>query len=98
MVKRVYGTANGQNIIFERMEGNRWEARVPSNLSGEYAVDLYAEDMAGNISYFCKMLFVINGHRMSVRILERGYKADTSINGFIAGIKEGGYAVECKIH
>lgn len=97
MVRRVSGTANGVRILFERAEGNRWEARVPPNLSGEYAVDLYAEDMAGNVSYCCKMLFAISGHKMRIQILDRGYEADASIGGFLDGLAEGGFTIEYTI-
>lgn len=97
MVRRVSGTANGVRILFERAEGNHWEARVPHNLSGEYAVDLYAEDMAGNVSYYCKMLFAINGHKMKVQILDRGYETDASIGGFLDGLAEGGFTIEHQV-
>lgn len=94
MVRRVSGTANGQRIFFERARGNYWEARVPPNLSGEYAVDLYAEDMAGNVSYFCKMLFVISGHEMKVEVLDRKYGTEASIGGFLEGLAEGGFTID----
>lgn len=94
MVRRVSGTANGVGILFERTEGNRWEARVPPNLSGEYAVDMYAEDMAGNVSYCCRMLFAISGHAMKIEILDRGYKGEVSLGGLLDGLAEGGFTVE----
>ena len=97
MVRRVSGTANGVRILFERAEGNRWIARVPPNLSGEYVVDLYAEDMAGNISYYCKMLFAVSGYKMRVQILDRGYEADVSAGGFLDGLAEGGFTVEYQV-
>lgn len=103
MVRRVFGKANSQDIIFERKEGGRWEVTVPSNLDGEYAVEVYAEDDAGNVAYVCSMVFIICGHELQVKVLDRGFsgKAGTrsftgtaSIGTFLAGLQEGGFTVE----
>jgi hypothetical protein len=106
MVARVFGKANGAEIIFTRMEGDRWEITVPSNIEGEYAVELYAEDDAGNQSFACAMLFTICGHDLRVKIIDRGYgglvttnpfTGEISIGELLAGIQEGGFTVERKI-
>lgn len=88
MVQRVFGRANGIEITFEHQEGDWWCATVPSNLEGEYIVDVYAEDEAGNVAYKCKMLFAICGHELQAYVLDSGYRAE---------LKEGGYNVGCRI-
>lgn len=88
MVRRVFGKANGAKIIFEHQEGDWWCVTVPSNLQGEYIVDVYAEDEAGNVAYKCKMLFAICGHELQAYVLKTGYRAE---------MKEGGYSIECRI-
>lgn len=60
MVVRVYGSANGVDITFTPIGDDRWECAVPRVPSGEYVVDLYAEDEAGNIGYAATMLFIVN--------------------------------------
>lgn len=60
MVVRVYGSTNGVDITFTPIGDDRWECAVPRVPSGEYVVDLYAEDEAGNIGYAATMLFVVN--------------------------------------
>lgn len=51
MVQRVFGRANDFEVIFEHQEGDWWTITVPANLEGEYIVDIYAEDEAGNVSH-----------------------------------------------
>lgn len=79
MVKRVFGRANGTEISFERKGGDRWEAIVPSNLEGEYIVELYAENDAGNITYFCKSLFVVSGHELHAYVVPQGFSVDAGM-------------------
>lgn len=73
MVRRVYGKANDFDIIFNHIEGDRWETILPGNMYGEYVVELYAEDTAGNVSYFCTMLFIIFGHTVQCYIVPEGF-------------------------
>lgn len=96
-IKRVIGKVNGQDIIFSKGEGNWWDIAIPPSLSGEYVVEVYAEDVAGNYSYLCKMLFSICGHELQVRILDGGLTGEVkasalegvvSIGEFLASIQE----------
>ena len=99
MITRVIGKANGFDIVFTHMEGARWETTVPSNFSGEYVVEIYAEHDSGNSAYVCKMLFVICGHELQAYILDNGYLGDVqtnpltgqvSIGEFLANVLENG--------
>lgn len=81
MVQRVFGRANGIEITFEYREGDWWCATVPSNLEGEYIVDVYAEDEAGNVAHKCKMLFAICGHELRAYVLNSGYRAEMKEGG-----------------
>lgn len=75
MIKRVYGYYNnGPEIEFSLMEDGTWKTKIPSSEDGEYIVDVYAEDEAGNTSYYAAMLFIVKAHEIvSVRILSRYY-------------------------
>ncbi|WP_411337233.1 PF13754 domain-containing protein [Ruminococcus gauvreauii] len=73
MVKQVYGESNGRPILFSRTEGDRWETTVPFVENGEYVVELYAEDIAGNTAYLCSMLWAISGHELVSYIVPRGF-------------------------
>lgn len=52
MIKRVYGKSNKIDVVFERNHEDKWEAIIPRDASGVYYLQLYAEDDAGNITYF----------------------------------------------
>ena len=73
MVSKVYGTADGTNIIFKHGEGDLWNVEIPINAKGECAVEIYAEDQAGNISYVATMLFVASGHEMKCYLVPHGF-------------------------
>ena len=60
MVEKVIGKNPNFEIIFYFIEGQRWEAELPPNLSGEYYIDLYAYDKAGNVGYMSKALFEVD--------------------------------------
>lgn len=47
MVTRVYGLANGTEVIFSHAEGNAWEITVPWTDDGKYTAEIFAEDEAG---------------------------------------------------
>lgn len=84
MVTRAYGFANGQAITLTRDVGDFWTAEVPYNEDGEYVVELYAEDEAGNIGYMCTILFVVSHHEMKAYIVPRGYAARKAHKGYEA--------------
>lgn len=94
MIKRVWGKANNSDVAFERQEDGKWRAAVPSNIDGEVAVELYAEDMAGNISFMCKALFVIVGHVLQVKLLDHGYSGELNFCTGDAEEKEAKYQTQ----
>lgn len=96
MVKTVYGKYNGQTILFARKEDSKWEALVPFNSDGEYIVEVYAEDMAGNTSYYCSILFAISGHEIKLHIVPRGYGGSAKTSGYSCDIVPGGYIGSAK--
>lgn len=76
MVTRVWGKANGTEISFVQKDRDGWEATVPANLEGEYVVELYAEDDAGNQTYACTTVFVITGHEVQGYVVPRGFSLE----------------------
>lgn len=68
MVVKVYGSCEGASIVFTSMGGDLWECDVPISNSGEYVIDLYAEDDAGNIAYTATILFIVDVKHLKVEI------------------------------
>lgn len=97
MIIKVYGRANGVEITFAREKGNLWQTEVPSNLKGEYIVDLWAENDAGRTSYVCKALFAICGHKLKVTVLDHGYAGKASLGLLLGRLEKGGFTVEHKV-
>ena len=73
MVTRVWGKADDIEIMLEKGEDGRWTGLIPWSDDGEYVIELYAEDLAGNIGYYCTMLFAISGHELKCYRVPRGY-------------------------
>lgn len=82
MVSRVWGKADGIEIMLEKGEEGRWTGLLPWSEDGEYIVELYAEDLAGNIGYYCTMLFTISGHELHGHIVPRGFAGTGDINDY----------------
>ncbi len=80
MVTRVYGKANGAEVIFSYVAGDVWETDVPWTEDGQYMLDLYGENDAGNVAYLCRTLFVISGHEIHGYIVPDGYSGEVSAN------------------
>ena len=55
MVTKVIGKVDGQEVIYERGEGDKWIITVPLDLDGMYVVEVTAYDNAGNIAFCTKM-------------------------------------------
>lgn len=80
MVTKVYGKADGLDVVFTHVEGDKWKASVPPDLDGEYVVDLYAEDEAGNIGYTATVLFLIDARHLKFEIkLLTNFKAQERV-------------------
>lgn len=60
MVTRVFGKVNDKEISLTKISEDKWEVEIPPNLLGQYYVDLYAEDDAGNIAFMTKALFEVD--------------------------------------
>lgn len=84
MVVKIYGTANGMDIVLTPVEEdeNVWQCEVPASASGEYVVDLYAEDDFGNKSYTATVLFSIDVAHLDFRIHFIKYSADAKMRKF----------------
>lgn len=52
MVARLYGKCNGADIVLCQDEQGRWVTAVPSSSKSTYILELWAEDVAGNVGYF----------------------------------------------
>ena len=61
MIKRVFGKIDGVTVEFQHAEGDFYKINFPLKInSGNYIVDVYAEDQAGNKSFCSKLLCVID--------------------------------------
>ena len=76
MVVKVSGKIDGKEVIFERAEGDRWNAMVPYDLDGMYVVELTAENDAGNIAYCTKMLLIVDPATLCVRLVPLDYMVE----------------------
>lgn len=80
MIKKVIGRNPNFEIVFVKESDDCWVATVPSNLLGEYYIDLYAYDMAGNVAYMSKALFTVDVNNICIHLLKDEYKLDSQFN------------------
>lgn len=74
MIKALWGTCDGEGISLRQTGEGLWETTVPARPSGEYTVALWAEDAAGNRTYFCTLLLTYDVTRLccSTKVLDVG--------------------------
>lgn len=60
MVARVFGRIDGVEVDFKQ-EGDSYALEFPKKLdSGNYIIEVYAEDVAGNVGYCSRLLCTID--------------------------------------
>lgn len=75
MVTRVWGTADDFDLEFSLSPSTGlWEAQVPADADGQYVVQLWAQDAAGNTAYYATVLVSIDLSCLcvSIRVIEYG--------------------------
>lgn len=77
MVKRLYGTVNGADVIFKKGMYELWEADIPALPVGEYYVNLIAEDEAGNKGFYVGLVLTYSIYGVSYRWAEPSYRVET---------------------
>lgn len=90
MVMRVWGSVNGQEIVFVPRENDIWTCQVPPVEDGEYIVDLYAVDEAGNQAYTATILFTVDSKHLifTVKVLKIAKQAVGRMRDFELVVKK----------
>lgn len=71
MVTRVYGFINDVNVVldFIHTHGDVWQiSNIPKNMRGQYYLEIYAEDDAGNVSFITKAVFEVDPFSLEVNL------------------------------
>lgn len=91
MVTKLEGTINGQKVIFNKADGDDWEAIIPKSLSGTYVVELTAYDDAGNIGKAFKYLVMIDWGKLYIKLIRFPYEARAYLSDFNCKVRKGKY-------
>lgn len=73
MITKVIGKVDGQEVVYERSDGDKWTVTVPSDLDGMYVVEVTAYDEAGNSAYCTKMLLIVDPATLCVSLVPYEY-------------------------
>lgn len=84
MIRRIIGTVDGSEIALTADPAGLWKATVPAKPNGEYAAALWAEDEAGNRSYFCTLLLSYDITQLCCRVRVLDVGASFSSRGVAA--------------
>lgn len=68
MVSKVYARAPDLELVFYHTAKDKWETTCPRDIKGQYYMDLYAEDEAGNITFMATALFEVDPFSLCSRI------------------------------
>ena len=87
MVVKLVGKVNGQDIIFERQDGDWWRATVPRTLNGVYIVELTATDDTGNTAFCAKYIVTIDVAALCVHLEPYPYRAELLRHNFYVTLR-----------
>lgn len=76
MVTKVIGKVDGQEVIYERSEGDLWKVTVPLDLDGMYVIEVSAYDEVGNISFCTKMLLIVDPATLCAKLISLDYTVE----------------------
>lgn len=91
MVIRLVGKVEGQDIIFNHVQGDDWEAVIPKNLTGIYIIELTAYDDNGNTAFTTRYILTVDLDALCVRLEPYPFWADILPDTFCANILPGNY-------
>ena len=94
MVTKVIGKVDGQEVIYERAEGDLWNVTVPLDLDGMYVIEVTAYDEAGNITFCTKMLLIVDPETLCVRLHPYDYMVDIIQDGYGVSLIPDQYRVD----
>lgn len=94
MIVKVSGKVDGQDVIFERSEGNQWNITVPYDLDGMYVIEVTAENDAGNVAYCTKMLLIVDPATLCVKLVPLDYVVEVVPEEYETHIIPEDYLVE----
>lgn len=86
MVTKVIGKVNGQQVIYEREEGDKWIVTVPFDLDGMYVIEVTAYDEAGNIAYCTKMLLIVDPATLCVSLVPYEYTVEVVPDNYMIDV------------
>lgn len=89
MVGKVIAKNPEFELILELDETDgQWKCSIPSSAIGEYYVDIYAWDLAGNLAYMSKALFVVDTGKIHVYPLLSNFYSRLHTSYYISSIKD----------
>lgn len=94
MVTKVIGKVDGQEVIYERSEGDLWKVTVPLDLDGMYVIEVSAYDEAGNISFCTKMLLIVDPATLCAKLISLDYTVEVVSKEYDVTIKNNDFKVE----
>ena len=94
MIRKVYGKANNLDITFTYNEQKGlYDAAIPRSVNGTYFLDLYAEDIAGNVTFMATALFEFDpsSFKCSLKVID--YAENAMMEEFKESLSNGGFNV-----
>jgi hypothetical protein len=80
MVVALYGKCNGAGIVFSQDGQGRWTTAVPVADNKTYVIEVFAEDEAGNTSYFATVEATYNSSSLSMEFTVKEVGENFTLN------------------
>lgn len=91
----MYGTCDGQDILFSKVTEEQWQCVVPADLAdGTYVVEIWAESANGYTIYTTAILYLCDSKVVSLNVIEDDIEVHVLNDGIITHVKEDKYIVQ----
>lgn len=97
MVIKVEGNVNGYNVVFQKVAGDQWQAKVPSNITGIYIVEMTAWDEAGNVDHIAKYMLMYDPVNLCAKLIPLQYTAGIIPSKYTARVFLSDYFAEVQV-
>lgn len=87
MVKALYGKCNGADILFSQDEQGRWTTAVPASENKTYIIEVWAEDEAGNVSYFATIEAAYNSDTLCMEFMVKEIGEQFTMNDVLSAFR-----------
>lgn len=70
-IKRVWGIVDGIEVVLRESSPEQYEVQVPVDADGEYVVEIFAENHAGDQAHIATILYTVEAGSVTIQCMKQ---------------------------